>query len=653
MKKTRESIAEPVQQRQIFSRRALVLAIIVLIAAAVITYRMIELKVIDHHYYVSAARNNRIQIDPVAPPRGLIYSRNGQLLAENIPGYNLLVIPDEVRDFKKTLTSLVRLLQISSDQLRYFRYQLEASPAYRAVPLITDLTQKQLATFAVQAYRFPGILIQAHLMRHYPFKKLTVNSVGYVGRINIPELHHINADNYAGTDYFGKQGLELEYQSLLHGKVGDKVVEVNAVGHPLRVIKEHLPVPGKSLILTLDMGLQRVAEQAMKGWRGAVVVLDPRTGAILALVSKPAFDPNWFINGISEKHYQSLLGNPGKPLWNRAVNASYAPGSTIKPFIALAALDAEVITPQEKIYSGPYYIIPGTQHKFWDWDQWGQGWTNLKKAIEESVDTYFYPVASRLGIKKMDQTLDKFGFGKNPLPGFPGVSSGLLPTPQWKRRVEGYSWYPGDTVIMGIGQGFLQVSPLQLAKAVSIIAMRGHGFHPQLVRAIYDPVTGQLILRQPQPLPVVKMSNPRYWQDVIIGMHAVTASPHGTAHTTFIGFPLPVAGKTGTAQIFSIHGNPFAQHRKIPYDLRDNALFEAFTPIKHPHLTVVVICEHAGDKIGPASAVTRKIMDYWYAHQNRIDNPLSNPRFAQFMSRQVMERKPHGIRVAAKLVGSS
>lgn len=609
--------------------RAIGMVLFVLALLSVAVYRLVQLEVLDHRGYAQAARNNRVRIDPVPPPRGLIYSRNGKLLAENVPSYNLVLVPYDVHNLTATVQSLEQLLHIPTAEVQRFYRLLRTTPPYRSVPLLTQLTQHQLAHFAVESYRFPGAHVQAQLVRRYPFGSLTVDSVGYVGRINAPELRQVNANNYSGTNYFGKSGLELAYQSQLHGQVGYKVVKVDAQGRPLQTLKKNLPVPGRDLVLTLDMGLQRVAQKAMKGWQGAVVVMNPRNGAILALVSKPAFNPNWFVNGISVKRYRTLLDNPHKPLWNRALDAGYAPGSTIKPFIALGALQAHVITPSTQIYAGPYYIIPGdkTRHKFWDWDPYGHGVTNLKKAIAQSVDTYFYPVAYKMGIHAIDRTLAKFGFGRSPLPGLPGESAGVLPTPKWTQRTLGQPWYPGDTVLMGIGQSYLQVTPLQLTKAVSIIAMRGHGYRPRLLRAWRTSPRGALHPIPPQPLPVVRFGNPQFWSDVIAGMHAVTASPHGTAYWTFRGFPLPVAGKTGTAQLFNVGADPFAKHGKVPFRLRDNALFEAFTPIKHPRIAIVVVCEHAGQLLGPASKVARKVLDYWYKHQGQVSRPLSRLAF--------------------------
>jgi penicillin-binding protein 2 len=635
----RDPVADAGQQRRVFNLRAVAMVLFVIAMLGVAVYRLVQLQVLDHRNYAQAAHDNRVRIEPVAPPRGLIYSRNGKLLAENIPSYNLVLVPADVHHLHKTVQALTQLLHIAPADVRHFEQLRLSTPSYRAVPLLTQLSQSQLARFAVESYRYPGVHIQARLIRHYPYGSLTVDSVGYVGRINAAELKQVNADNYAGTDYFGKRGLELGFQHQLHGKVGYKVVKVDAAGRPLGTLQSQLPVPGRDLVLTLDMGLQRVAQKAMKGWQGAVVVMNPRDGAVLALVSNPAFDPNWFVNGISERRYSKLLGNSSKPLWNRALAAAYSPGSTIKPFIAMGALQAHVITPQQQIDAGPYYIIPGdrTRHKFWDWTPYGHGMTDLKKAIEQSVDTYFYPVAYAMGIQTIDKTLAKFGFGQLPDPGLPGESAGVLPSPKWKEHSQGQPWYPGDTVLMGIGQGYMQATPLQLAEAVSTIAMRGHGHQAHLLRAWRATPQGPLHSLAPKPLPVARFGNPSFWSDVIAGMHAVTASPYGTSYRAFHGFPLPVAGKTGTAQVFSFHTNPFAHRGKIPFRLRDNALFEGFTPIDKPRLAVVVVVEHAGDKLGPASIIARKVMDYWYAHQSQIDMPLSQLAF-----QPMMPRKHHG-----------
>lgn len=626
MLKRRDPVADPGHQRRVFNIRLLVMALFGALLFGGAVFRLVELQVVDHHDYAQAARDNRIRITPVAPPRGLIYSRNGQLLAENVPSYNLVMVPDDVKDLHKTVTALTSLLHITHDELHRFHLSLRSSPPYRAVPLLTQMTPRQLARFAVERYRFPGVRVQARLVRRYPYGPLTVDSVGYVGRINAKELGQLNADNYAGTDYFGKTWLEGAFESRLHGKVGYRVYRADAAGRPLATLKYHLPTPGSDLVLTLDKGLQQVAQKAMKGKQGAVVVMNPRDGAILALVSSPSFNPNAFVNGISESKYRALLDNPAKPLWNRALEAGYAPGSTIKPYIALGALNDGVVTPSQQIFAGPYFIIPNdpTKHRFWDWTPNGHGWTDLEKAIEQSVDTYFYPVALKMRIARIDKTLAQFGLGSDPLPDLSGVVSGLLPTPNWKRRVMGQPWYPGDTVVMGIGQGYLQVSPLQLAKAVSIIAMRGHGYAPHLIRAWYDPETHRFHPMKPKPLPIVHLKNPRFWSDVIAGMHEVTASPQGTAYASFSGFPYPVAGKTGTAQLFSNNPstNPFKRRAKVPYNLRDNNLFESFTPVDHPQLTVVVVVEHTGVRIGAASRVARKVMTYWYAHRDQIAQPL-------------------------------
>lgn len=639
--KRRDPLANPSNQRRLFNYRTLITALAVILLFAAAIARLVQLQILDHRHYAQAARQNRVRLQPVPPPRGLMYSRSGQLLAENRPSYTLAVIPDEVPHLAATLKALGKIIPLSEDDLHSFKALKAITPAYQAIPLATNLSQKTIACFAVNRYHFPGVVIQSRLRRYYPYANLTADTVGYVGRISGANLKHVDANDYAGTVYFGKNGLELSDQSELHGHPGYKIMEVNAGGQPLGTLQSRLPAPGTDLILTLDMGLQRIAQNAMKGKRGAVVVMNPRTGGLLAAVSNPAYNPNWFVDGISSRRYHQLVNDPGKPLWNRAFDASYAPGSTIKPFIALAGLNDGIIKPKTKIFAGPYYVIPGdkSKHKFWDWTPNGHGRTNLTKAIAQSVDTYFYPLAYKLGIHRIDKMLDKFGFGQRPPLNIPGVADGVLPSPKWKQHTHGEHWYPGDTVLMGIGQGYLQVTPLQLAIAVSEIAMRGHAKQPHLIRAIRNPMSGKIHNIKPSDLPVIRLKRQAYWHDVITGMHAVVNSPRGTAYSEFRGFPLPVAGKTGTAQVFANPKNPFEKQRHIPYRLRDNALFEAFTPIKHPELVVVVVVEHAGDHLGPASGVTRKIMNYWLSHRNTVENPATSDDLQPF-TRPIIQQ-PH------------
>lgn len=612
------------QGKRLYRRRLAIVASIIGCLLLLLAGRLVQLQIGEHHRYAIAARDNRIRIQPVAPARGLIYDRDGQLLAENIPGYTLEVIPDETRHLQRTVQGLKKLLPITLRQIERFKALVQATPSFDPVPLLTNLDAREVARVAVNGYRFPGVELHARLQRRYPHGNLTADSTGYVGRISAAELHRVNAAAYADTIYFGKRGIELEYQNVLHGHPGYRIVEVDAAGRPVKILKFHKATPGDDLILTLDLGMQKVAARALEGQRGAVVVLNAHTGAILALVSSPSFNANWFINGISAKRYQALLKNPGKPLWNRAIASGYATGSCIKPFIALAGLNDGVIADSQKIYSGPYYVIPNdpSKHKFWDWQPWGHGWTDLTKAIAQSVDTYFYPLAYKLGIRRMDAMLRQFGFGQCTHVDLPNATCGLLPSPKWKRKTLDQPWYPGDTVVMGIGQGYLQVSMLQLAEATARLATRGHSDAPHILRAVLPPGQSKAIPYRLRRLPPIRVRNPQYWNDVIAGMRAVVTSPYGTAHRTFQGFPHPVAGKTGTAQVVNIAGDPFKVKGKIPYRMRSNALFEAFTPVKNPQIVAVAIVEHAGMTLGPASTIVRKIFSYWYKNRQALSRPL-------------------------------
>lgn len=612
--------------KRLYRRRLTIVVAIIGCLLILLAARLVQLQIGEHHRYAIAARANRIRIEPVAPARGLIYDRGGRLLAENVPGYTLEVVPDEAHHLQKTLKALQKLLPIHARQIKRFNALVKATPSFDPVPLLTNLDAREVARIAVNSYRFPGVELHTRLQRHYPHGDLTADSTGYVGRISAAELHHVNAAAYADTIYFGKRGIELKYQNILHGQPGYRIVEVDAAGRPVKILRFHKATPGDDLILTLDLGMQKVAAKALEGQRGAVVVLNAHTGSILALVSSPSFNANWFINGISTARFQTLLKNPGKPLWNRAVASGYATGSCIKPFIALAGLNDGVITNSQTIYSGPYYVIPDdpTKHKFWDWQPWGHGWTDLRKAIAQSVDTYFYPLAYKLGIHRMDNMLRKFGFGQCTHIDLPNATCGLLPSPEWKRKTLGEPWYPGDTVVMGIGQGYLQVSMVQLAEATARLATRGHSAAPHLLRAILPPGHSKAIPIRIHKLPTIRVRSPQYWNDVIAGMRAVVTSPEGTAHRTFKGFPYPVAGKTGTAQVVNVAGDPFKEKGKIPYRMKSNALFEAFTPVRNPQIVAVAIVEHAGMTLGPASTIVRKLFSYWYKHHQAFAQTVPN-----------------------------
>ncbi|HKK13241.1 MAG TPA: penicillin-binding protein 2 [Gammaproteobacteria bacterium] len=595
-------------ESRLFMRRAVAALIVSVLLVLVLISRLVYLQVMAHQHFTTLSRENRVKILPVPPTRGLIYDRNGTLLAENLPSFRLEIIPEQVPDLKKTLKALSKIVNIRDIDLQRFQELRKRKPPFEAVPLRFHLSDREVARFAVNRYRFPGVDVQAGLTRHYPLGPVGVHAVGYVGRINEKELQRVDAVNYRGTTHIGKVGVERSYEDVLHGKVGYRRVETNAQGRIIRVLSRTPPVPGRNLYLTLDAHLQEVAEKAFGDNAGSAVALNPRTGAILAFVSLPAYDPNPFVNGIEYKDYQALRHEYYQPLFNRALRGQYPPGSTLKPFVAMAGLEDGATTPQSTTYCPGYYTLPGGSHKYRGWKHWGHGTVDITKAITQSCDVYFYDLAHSLGIKRLHDYLAHFGFGERTGVDLVGELSGLLPSPAWKRRVKHQPWFPGETVITGIGQGFTLVTPLQLADATAALAERGQRVVPHMVGAEQAPEGGGLI---PEPIkhrPPVPAPDPKDWQVVIHAMTEVVASPHGTGHRIFT-HDYSIAGKTGTAQVFSLGKEEKYNAKEIAKKLRDHALFIAFAPVDKPRIAVAVVVENGGGGGSVAAPIARAIMD--------------------------------------------
>lgn len=616
---SKKSLKNPTRERRQFIWRIGMAGGFVLILFLVLLGRLVYLQVFEHARYASMAQENRVRVVALPPPRGLIYDRHGVVLAENVPSYSLEVTPEHVPNMQATLAALAKVVKLSQDDMRRFRTRLKGGWPFKSIALRLNLSPEEVARFAVERYRFPGVDIVPRLRRYYPLGASMVDAVGYVGRIDVKELRSVDAKNYEGTAYFGKIGIERFYERRLHGKVGYQKLEVDAHGRPLRVLSTQPPVPGEDLVLSIDAGLQRIAEKALAGKEGAAVAIDPRTGEVLALVSAPDYDPNWFVDGISRARYQALREDWRRPLFNRALAGQYPPASTIKPFMALAGMQYNIVKPTQKLYAGPYWRIPGdpAKRKYLDWNRGGHGPTDAVKAISESADTYFYQLAYRLGIRKMDAFLEKFGFGRPTGIDTTGALSGLLPTPEWKQRTRGRPWYPGNTVVAGIGQGFLLTTPLQLASAAATLSMQGQGFRPHLLRASRDPEQGGIHSQMPTPLPPVRLRSAAYWEAVDRGMWEVTHQRHGTAWQAFRNFPYSVAGKTGTAQVSSFYYSDTTDESTIPYKLRDNGLFIAFAPVNHPLIAVAIVVEHGGGGSHSAAPLARKMIAY-YLDNNAI-----------------------------------
>ncbi len=614
---TPEELKNPARERSLFSTRAWVAAGFVLVLLGILAGRAAYLQIHKYQHFATRSQDNRVRVVAVPPPRGLIYDRNGLPLAVNLPSYRLEVTPSEVgrrldaAGWDALLDRIGRWIEITEADRRRFHAERGRKRPFQPITLRFNLSDEEVARFAVHQYAFPGVQVVARPGRYYPRGGAAVHSVGYVGRISEKELKSLeDPENYSGSSHIGKTGVERHYESWLHGRVGLQHVEINAQGRALRILDEEPPEPGVDLLLSLDMGLQAVAEQALGDHTGAVVAIDPHTGDVLALVSKPTYDPNPFVNGIGAKAYRALLTDPDRPLFNRALTGRYPPGSTIKPFMGLAGLELGVTTPEKTLWAGPYYKLPNSERKYRDWKRGGHGRVNLHKSIVQSCDVYFYDLAYRMGIDRIHGFLSRFGFGQRLGIDATGESPGLLPSRTWKKGRHGVAWFPGDTVNVGIGQGFLLATPLQLASATATIAMRGKRFRPRLVRAVRRPGASRFEPLPPQALPPVVLRNPAWWDVVIEAMKDVTRKRNGTAWRIGRDAPYAIAAKTGTAQVFGLKEGQKYDAKKLHRKLHDHALFIAFAPADDPQIAVAVVVEHGGHGGSAAGPVARAVMDY-------------------------------------------
>lgn len=603
-------------ERRLFQRRAMVTLVFVTLMLAGLLARMYQLQVVEHDIYTTLSDKNRVQVQSVPPPRGLVYDRNNELLAENRPVFSLTIVPERSGDMEQTLVRLGQILEISEEDLeRFEKRRREPRRPYQAIPLSYDLDEAEIARMAVHRHEFPGVEVEAELVRYYPHSELTAHALGYVGRINREELQRIDPVNYAGTNYIGKSGIERFYESVLHGQVGYQNVETNARGRILRVLERVNPTPGEDLQLHLDLRLQRRAHELLEGRRGAIVAIEPSTGGILALASVPGFDANLFVTGISVKDYRELSGSIDKPLFNRALRGQYPPASTIKPMLAVAALDSGVTTRERKIWDPGFFQLREGGRRYRDWKRSGHGWVDLIDSVAQSCDVYFYEVAVEMGVDTMVRYLSAFGFGEDATLDVSGALSGLLPSRDWKRGARNEPWYPGDSVNMGIGQGFLLATPLQLATATALIANRGEWVEPRLLKDIPgDHSLAEFLPEQThQPL---ELKNPDDWEYVVDTMEAVMHSPRGTARRAAKGANYRIAGKSGTAQVFGLGQDEEYDAEQIRERLRDHALFVGFAPSDNPKIAVAIIVENGGGGSGTAAPVARSLFDAWLEEFN-------------------------------------
>ncbi|MFT4721486.1 MAG: penicillin-binding protein 2 [Candidatus Azotimanducaceae bacterium] len=610
------------RESQTFLDRAVIGFVLLLLLTLLLVARMFYLQIVQHDLFTTLSDRNRIQAKSVPPIRGLIFDRHGALIADNIPSYSLTITKERVLDLEQTINQVRDIVELSDDEVARFRRRLaRRQRPFESVPILFRLTPSEIARISVNSYTLPGVEVEAHLVRHYPLDELMAHAVGSVRRINEDDARRIDPVAYSGTNHIGKIGVERFYESDLLGKVGYQRVETDARGRVMKVLDSTPPVPGNNLVLHVDTGLQQAASDALGDRRGTVVAIEPSSGGILALVSKPSYDPNLFVAGIDYKTYSALRDSVDVPLFNRAIQGQYEPGSTLKPFIGLAGLATNTITPEYTLMNDPgYYQLPGSSRLYRDWN-WtkagygGHGNVNLQKAIYRSCNIYFYDLAVKLGIDQIHDNLRLFGFGINTAIDLPEASSGLLPSRAWKEGARGEPWYPGDTVNIGIGQGDALVTPLQLATAVAVIANRGKMVTPRMLKA-----GGGASLASARPqLPDVDHIPDAYWDLMTESMSMVVHrgnmgfGENGTAWA-YIGrddIAYRMAGKSGTAQVVGIPQGELYEADELTERQRKHAWFVAFAPIENPTIAIAVLVENGGGGSQYGSPVARKVLDYY------------------------------------------
>jgi len=604
------------QQREVvvFRSRLMLSGFFIVLAFAVLLGRFTWLQVVQREYYHTLAEANRISVVPVVPNRGLILDRNGEVLAANYSAYTLEVTPSRVANLDRAIDELAAVIDVSPRDRRRFKKLQEESKNFESLPIRTRLTEEEVAKFAVNRYRFPGFEIKARLFRSYPQGEVASHAIGYIGRINDADVKRIEAaglaTNYKGTDHIGKLGIEGAYEKELHGVTGSEQVEIDAGGRAIRSLERSEPQSGNNLYITIDLELQKIAEQAFQDFKGALVAIDPRNGEVLALVSRPDFDPNLFVDGIDPQNWDALNNSPDKPLNNRALRGQYPPGSTIKPFMALAALEYKKRSPEFTISDPGYFSLAGVAHRYRDWKPGGHGLVNLHKSIVVSCDTYYYGLANELGIDAIHNFLTRFGFGSRTGIDIDGELAGLAPSQDWKWERFHQKWYAGDTVSVGIGQGYMLATPLQLAAAVATIANNGVLVHPHLLKSVQDARSQEVREWKPDgPVQTVAVK-PEYLALVRDAMADVT-KPGGTAAQAGAGAPYSIAAKTGTAQVVAMKQNEKYDEKRLRQEHWDHALLIAFAPADDPKLALAILVEngkHGGTTAGP---IAREVFDYY------------------------------------------
>lgn len=614
------------EEEKLFVRRALISFGCVLLCFSALVINLYHLQIEQNHYYQTRSNANDIKMIPIAPTRGIIFDRNGIPLVKNVTWYDIEVLPYKIKDINALVAELTPVVDLTQDDIDTFERALHESSRYKPVILKTELTDEQVARFSVGQYNYPGVNINSYEDRQYPYGPDLAHVIGYVSKINDRDYDRLNAaglaENYAADHNIGKQGIEGYYESVLHGTTGYQEVEVDNRGRVIRVLKEVPPVAGKNLYLTLDLHLQQYVESQLAGQRAAVLIENPRDGQVLAMVSSPSYDPNPFVKGISYKAYKALLSNKDLPLINRVTQGLYPPASTVKPYMAMSALLTHVITPQTQFYGAPTWTLPGTKRRYRDWKKSGHGMLDVTRAIEESADTFFYQVAFMMGIDRIHTLLGQFGYGKSTGIDLNEEYNGLLPSREWKQKVHKKPWYQGDTVSVGIGQGYWIATPIQMVKALSTLINNGRITQPHL---LYEQKKGKVVTPWKPTLPAQQIADPHspYWGLIRRAMFGMANASNGTGYKYFHTAPYGIAAKSGTSQVFSLKQNQTYNAKMIPVRLRDHVFYTAFAPFNDPRIAMAIILENGGMNGVTAAPVVRNIMDHIFLPPDVAPMPVT------------------------------
>lgn len=619
----RQRIKNNIAESEQFRRRSFIGFVCIALAMLGLSFGYFRLQVLQHQEYQLRSDANRIKPRPIVPARGLIYDRNGKLLADNIPAYRVELVPDQIKDIDKTIADIRKIISISAEDLEAFKQSRKATGRYRPVVLKLRLNEEERAKLALNRYRLPNVEVVPYLTRRYPYENMFAHVIGYVGRVDAKDLEKMGDSKFSALSHTGKSGLEKFYEKELRGEIGYESVETNAQGRSLKTIGMQQASPGYDIQLSIDADLQKATIEAFGELQGAAIAVDPRTGEVLAMVSLPLFDPNLFINGISHKNYRALTENLSRPLYDRNSQGGTAPGSTIKPFVGLAGLESGIRKPEDKILSTGEFFLPGVSRGFRDSHHGGHGWVNLQESIAQSVNTYYYKLALDLGIQRFDSYMLKYGFGKKTGIDLPSESIGILPSPEWKRKRFNEAWYPGDTVNSGIGQGAWNATPLQLAQATAALANNGERHKLHLLKAKRKGFQTRWL---PEALASTdRMANDQGHIDAVkSGMWGTVNGPRGTARAIAVGAPYLIAGKTGTAQKVSRKGSISLNPNQLAMHQRHQALFIGYAPADNPQIAIAVMVEHGGFGSSTAAPIARKMMDAWLLPKMPAATPTPN-----------------------------